>query len=78
MAHIFFLLPDGLVLAHGLLAIIGLLEPVAETLDVLVELVVMPPQLMSFLLEVKVVVFEVFPAYLAVVGGGRQVFDFLR
>ena len=49
----------------------------AELAHVLVEFVVVPPQLMSFLFEVLVIVFEVFVTNLAVIGGRSEVVKFL-
>lgn len=55
----------------------GILDEVAEALDVLIEFVVVPAQEVRLLLEVVVVVLKVFLADLAVVGRRSQIFNFL-
>lgn len=56
---------------------LGILDEVAEPLNVFVELIMVPPQEVGFLHQVVVIVLEVFLTDLAVVGRRSQVFNFL-
>ena len=74
---IFFPLLDSLVFGRkgGFLFI--LFYFLAELAYVFVEFVVLPPQLMSFLFEVLVIVFEVFTTNLTVIGGRCEIVKIL-
>lgn len=54
------------------------LELTTQLLDILVELVVVPADVVSLLFQVLIIIFEVFLTNLAVIGRGSQVLNFLR